>query len=132
MMAACAAGPTGSPEGPAATQEPAATKETAKVSIPDVLQGSWSASGAVPGPSGEPGLGWDMQVQLQDGKYVRTGYPAWDEHATIVRIERDKQVFTLHLTDHMRNGDAVVDEVVTLKLSKDGTTLVLDNFKLRK
>ena len=102
------------------------------MSIPDVLRGSWPASGEVPGPNGEPGLGWDIQVQLQDGKYIRTGYPAWDEHATIVRIERDQQLFTLHLIDHVRNGDAVADGVVTLALSEDGTTLVLDNFKLQK
>ena len=131
-MAACSAAPTGSPVAPAPTREAPATTETATVSIPDVLQGNWSASGEVPGPNGEPGLGWDMQVQVQDGKYVRTGYPAWDEHATIVRIERDKQLFTLHLTAHVRNGDAVADGVVTLTLSEDGTTLVLDNVKLRR
>ena len=94
------------------------------VSVPPELTGTWAASGSTPaGPDGESGMSWEMELRLQGDKYVRSGYPDWDERATISRIVKEGRTYRLTLVDHVRNGDEIRGEVVTVVLGPDGRKL---------
>ena len=96
-------------------------------SIPAELEGDWQASGVIGEPSGDdPGMAWLIELHLEGDSFVRTGYPPWDEHATVSSVEQDGNTYRLTLTDHERNGETVEGEVVTLVLSDDGQNLEYD------
>lgn len=103
------------------------------MTIPDALAGSWSASGQGPtSPDGTPGMSWVVELELKGTRYHRTGYPHWEETATITRLERKDTTYTLHVTEHVRNEAALPDGTISLTLSADGKNLTLENWTLSR
>ena len=95
---------------------------------PADLHGTWAADGFVPnGPPGSPeaseGISWTFEVSLAPGKLVISGYPPWDETATVTKVERDGETVRLHVVDHVQNDVVMADGVLTMRLTDGGRTL---------
>ena len=118
------AGPAASLPVPVPSPAASSTAEPDAVVIPDELAGVWVASGR------EGRMSWRIVLKLQDNRLERTGYPPWQEHATVTRIERDGSTFRLHLTAHQRNRAEVPDGV--LELSIDGRRLRMGQNELTR
>lgn len=113
------AGPSGSVDAPA-------------VVVPPEIAGRWSGSGEGPTPpDGGYAIGWRVDLEVVGDQYVRTGYPPWEERATVTRIEREGSEFRLYLTGHVQNGSPVPDGAVTLTRSDDGS-LTVGTFRLHQ
>ena len=94
--------------------------------MPAELAGSWYASGR------EGKFRWMVRLELQNGRFERTGYPRWEEHATVIRIEREGLTVRLQLTGHVRNGTEMPDDVLILELSGDGQRLRMGGLELTR
>lgn len=95
--------------------------------LPPELTGTWSVRGVLPSDSDDAppgsGMSWYLHLTLEAGALEVDGYPPWGETATITRVEQDGPTYTLHVTNHTRNGERVDDGVMTVTLSEDGRTL---------
>jgi len=103
------------------------------VVVPGELAGKWVAySEESEDSNGEPEPGWSVELVLRGDSFYRTGYPPWEERATISTLERSENTYRLTLVDHVANGEKEEGQTVVLVLSADRKQLTYGRFALSR